>query len=75
MAGRLPRVTAAEMMRKLARDGWRLSREGARHTILRHPTKPGSVAVPRHPSLLLTPGTTRAILRDAGLTYDELEKL
>jgi predicted RNA binding protein YcfA (HicA-like mRNA interferase family) len=42
MAGRLPRVTAAKMMRKLARDGWVLAREGARHTVLRHPTKPGS---------------------------------
>jgi antitoxin HicB len=43
----LPRVTAAEVMQALARNGWYVARQ-SRHVILKHPTKPGMVPVPRH---------------------------
>jgi predicted RNA binding protein YcfA (HicA-like mRNA interferase family) len=75
MPGQLPRVTAAEMLRKLGRDGWVLARQGRRHIVLRHPRKAGEVIVPRHMSQVLKPGTTRSILNQARLTADEFRKL
>lgn len=59
-----------ELVRVLVRDGWHVAREG-KHTILakRHE----QVAVPRHARLKT--GTIAAILRQAGISRDRLERL
>lgn len=55
-----------EIMRKLIADGWFIDREGARHTILRHLVKAGSIQVPRG-SGDIPMGTAGAILKNAGV--------
>jgi predicted RNA binding protein YcfA (HicA-like mRNA interferase family) len=37
------------------------------HRHYRHPTKPGTVTVPGHPSKDLPPGTLNSVLKQAGL--------
>lgn len=71
---RLPRVTAAELLRALGRDGWFETRQTGSHKILRHSTKPGPIAVPFHRRDMKT-GTLEAILKQAGLTADDLRRL
>ncbi len=75
MAGRLPRVTAAEMRRKLIRDGWVVARDTGHHTTFSHPTKPGHVQVSRHMTEVLKPKTLRSILQQAGLTAEQFQQL
>jgi predicted RNA binding protein YcfA (HicA-like mRNA interferase family) len=43
--------------------------------ILLHPTKPGTVVVPRHKSTTLQLGTLSQIIATAGLTADEFTDL
>lgn len=74
MSPKLPRVTAAELVRALERDGWLFSRQKGSHRTYRHPTKPGRVVVPMHPGDLRT-GLVADTLKDAGLTPDDLRRL
>ena len=74
MAGQLPSVTGRQLLRALKRDGWYVART-TRHHLLRHPTKPGSVPVPNHPSVDVDEGTLRSILRSTGVTADDLRRL
>lgn len=61
---KLPRdVSHDGMLRFLRRHGWRVAREGARHTIVERGGE--HVAVPRHEKLKT--GTVAAILRQTGL--------
>jgi predicted RNA binding protein YcfA (HicA-like mRNA interferase family) len=71
----LPRLTGAETIRRLSRDGWFLSRVAGSHHVLRHPTKPGRVTVPVHGSTIVKPGTMGSIIRQAGLTVAEFLSL
>jgi predicted RNA binding protein YcfA (HicA-like mRNA interferase family) len=75
MSPRLPRVTAAELLRALYRDGWYDSRQSGSHLVLRHPTKPQSVAVPRHSGKTLRLATLASILDSAELTPEDLRRL
>ena len=75
MHGRVPRVTAAEALRALNRDGWSVTRQSGSHAILRRPTKPGRVVVPIHRGTTLRVGTMASILAQAGLTPDEFGRL
>jgi predicted RNA binding protein YcfA (HicA-like mRNA interferase family) len=45
---RLPRVTGAEVLRALQRDGWRERNQVGSHKQLVHSTKPGVVTVAMH---------------------------
>ncbi len=65
----------ADLLRRLrrlaAKKGWNLTiTEGGSHTKLRLDGKP--TVLPRHP-VDLKPGTLRAILRQLGITPDDLE--
>jgi predicted RNA binding protein YcfA (HicA-like mRNA interferase family) len=71
-----PRVTAEQILRALARDGWVEDRRSGSHVLLRHPTKPGRPNVPYHAGgRVLPPKTYRSIVREAGLTDDRLREL
>jgi predicted RNA binding protein YcfA (HicA-like mRNA interferase family) len=48
-------------------DDWVLVRTKGSHRIYKHPTKPGNVVVPGHPSKDLQPSTLDNILKQAGL--------
>lgn len=72
---RLPRITAAELLRALRRDGWRPRNQTGSHLQLVQPMKLGRVTVARHASLILAPKTLLTTLRQASLTVEELEDL
>jgi predicted RNA binding protein YcfA (HicA-like mRNA interferase family) len=71
---KLPRVTAREMIRALRRAGWQVTSQAGSHAHLTHPTKPAKVTVPMHGGDLKN-GTLRSILRQAGITPEELRGL
>ncbi len=72
---RLPRITAVELLRALKRDGWyEVDQEGS-HLQLKHPTKPGKVTVGVHSSKTIPPYNLTSILKQAGLSANDLRKL
>lgn len=75
MNPRLPRITATELVRALHRDGWHDSEQVGSHLTLRHRTKQGKVVVPMHRGKTIKPGLLNGILKDAGLTREELGRL
>ncbi len=60
------------MCRLLEARGWELVRISGSHHIYRHPASGRRTSVPVHGSVDLKPKTQRNIMRDAGLTDDEL---
>jgi len=75
MSPRMPRVTSAELLRALHRDGWAEVRRVGSHIQLRHPTKPGRVTIAVHANRVINPKTLLSALRQAGLTLDQLHDL
>jgi predicted RNA binding protein YcfA (HicA-like mRNA interferase family) len=75
MSPRLPRVTGHDFVRALERDGWRFTRQAGSHQTYRHPDKPGRVVVPVHAGEDLPIGLIARLLRDAGITADDLRRL
>ena len=73
--GRLPRITAVQLLRALRRDGWQQVRQSGSHATFRHPVKLGSVTVPRHAGVIIKPKTLETILEQAELTADDLRQL
>jgi predicted RNA binding protein YcfA (HicA-like mRNA interferase family) len=71
---RLPRITAAELLRALQRDGWTIVRQKG-HAQLKHPTKPGRVTIPVHPRIILNLKTLSTVLEQAGLSAADLRRL
>jgi predicted RNA binding protein YcfA (HicA-like mRNA interferase family) len=71
----LPVLTPRQLIRALGRAGFLLHHVRGSHHYFRHPAKPGVlVTVPFH-NRDLKRGTLRAILRQAGITLDELGRL
>jgi len=75
MSPKLPRITVTELLRVLRRDGWQPARQSGSHMTLKHPNKTGYVIVPVHMSVTLKPKTLAAILKQAGLSVEELREL
>jgi predicted RNA binding protein YcfA (HicA-like mRNA interferase family) len=76
MSGRLPTVSGRRVVRALQDAGFILDRIVGSHHILAHPDDPKrAVTVPVHGNRDLKPGTLRSILRQAGLTAEELRNL
>jgi predicted RNA binding protein YcfA (HicA-like mRNA interferase family) len=75
MSPRLSRITAAELLRALRRAKWEPIRQSGSHVTLKRPNKPGYVIVPKHPTVTIKPKTLAAILKQAGLTVDQLREL
>jgi predicted RNA binding protein YcfA (HicA-like mRNA interferase family) len=61
-------MTFKDVMKLLHRDGWQEdpSRTDGSHYHLKHPTKKGTVTVPRHGGDIAK-GTLNSILKQAGL--------
>ena len=72
---RMPRVTAAELLCALHRDGWSEARSRGSHIQLTHPTKAGRITVPMHTAKVIPPAVLTSILKQAGLTTAELQRL
>ncbi len=65
-------VTFREMVRMIERDGWRQVAQRGSHRQFKHPAKPGKVTIAGQPHHDVPPGTLRNILRQAGLTREDL---
>lgn len=73
MTPRQPVVSGAELIRALERDGWQVIRQRGSHVRLKKANRRHPLVVPLHKEI--RKGTLAGILRDAGLTADELRKL
>ena len=65
-------VSGKRMCRVLEGRGWLLVRISGSHHVYRNPATGRQTTVPVHGSADLKPGTQRSIMRDAGLTDDDL---
>jgi len=65
-------TTVREMVRVLEDRGWRQVAQRGSHRQFRHQTRPGRVTVAGQPNQEIPPGTLRNILRQAGLTREDL---
>ncbi|MCX6022581.1 MAG: type II toxin-antitoxin system HicA family toxin, partial [Chloroflexi bacterium] len=72
---KLPRITAAEALRALQRDGWTISRQSGSHVLLENMAKPGLVVLPMHQGRTLRLGTLAGILAQAGLDAEAFRRL
>jgi predicted RNA binding protein YcfA (HicA-like mRNA interferase family) len=74
MSDKLPRVTAAEVIRTLEKAGFFFSRQSESHKIYKN--KEGKrVTVPYHAGKILHPKVLINILRDADMTVDRFKEL
>jgi predicted RNA binding protein YcfA (HicA-like mRNA interferase family) len=72
---RLPRVSPADLLRALRKDGWQeIGQEGS-HVQLKHPSKRGKVTVGVHSGKTIPPSLLKSIMRQAGLTAEDLRDL
>ena len=74
MSGKLPRVTAAEVIRVLERSGFLLARQSGSHKIFRN-EEGKRATVPFHSGRILHPKVLRGVLREANLTMEEFQVL
>jgi len=74
MSGKLPRVTAEEVIKVLERVGFSLARQSGSHRIYKN-REGKRVTVPYHAGKVLHPKVLKSILRDADLTVDEFKEL
>ena len=72
--GKTPRVTAPQLRKAVERAGFLATRQSGSHVILRN-SEGKRVTLPMHAGQTLLPKLVRAILRDAGLTADDLRDL
>ena len=69
-------MTASEIIRKLKRAGFLFDRQAkGSHEIWYHPVTRRRTVIPNHPGREIPKGTMRAILREAGLSPRDFEKL
>jgi len=73
MSGRLPVVTGRQVVRALERLGFVALRQRGSHLVLGKGDR--RVVVPLHTGDDLKPGTLGTILKNAGITADELRAL
>lgn len=72
MSGKLPRVTAADVIRVIEGAGFSLVRQSGSHKIFKN--KEGKrTTVPFHSGRVLHPKVLKSILRDANLTVEEFQ--
>lgn len=65
-------ISGKRMCRILEQRGWTLARINGSHHIYRDAATGRRVVVPVHGNQDLKPGTQRGIMRDAGLTENDL---
>lgn len=68
-----PVVSGKALIRALERDGWAVVRQRGSHVRLKKEGRRTALVVPLHKEIRR--GTLAGILRDAGMTADELREL
>lgn len=71
---RLPRISAAEVVRVLEKAGFVLARQSGSHRIFKN-AEGLRVTVPYHSGKELHPKILKSIMRDADLTVNEFQEL
>jgi len=74
MSEKLPRVTAADIIKVLEKAAFFLSRQSGSHKIYKN-TQGRRVTVPYHAGNVLHPKVLKSILKDSELTIDDLKHL
>ena len=73
---RLPQVSGKRLVRALESQGWLIHHQRGSHVVMKHPQRPeGRVVIPCHGGKSVTKGTLARILKDAGLSGDQLRQL
>ena len=67
---KLPVISGSRAVKAFQRAGWRVDRQRGSHVVLLKAGYIASLSVPQHKEL--APGTLRSLLRDAGMTVEEL---
>jgi predicted RNA binding protein YcfA (HicA-like mRNA interferase family) len=76
VADKLKRVTGRQLVRILERIGWHVDRVRGSHHIMRSAVRPKvTLSVPVHGRRTLPIGTLSSILRDAGISDEEFNRL
>ncbi len=65
-------LTAKEIEKMIVLRGWIFGRMRGSHAQYDHPNIPGHITIPFHGNRPLPDGTQRGIMRQAGITCDEL---
>lgn len=73
--GRLPSVSARQVVRALKRAGFIEDRQKGSHLILIHSETKARTVVPVHPGRTVKEPLLRAIIRDANLGVEEFTEL
>ncbi len=73
MGHNLKLVSGAEAVKKLQRAGWTVMRQKGSHVMLIKPGYQWTLSVPQHDEI--GPGLLRKLLKQAGLTVEEFNKL
>ena len=71
---RLPRLTARQICSVLEKLGFSIARQSGSHLIYKNP-EGKRATVPFHAAKVLHPKVLKSIMRDAGLSAEDLEKL
>jgi len=71
---RLPRLTAREIAAALEKAGFSLTRQSGSHKIYKNAASK-RVTIPFHGSKILHPKLLKSILRDAGMSPEDLRKV
>ena len=72
----LSSVNAARLIRALQRAGFYIHHTTGGHYVLKHPDRPAArIVVPYHGSADIKRGILRSVLRQAGLSGEELANL
>jgi predicted RNA binding protein YcfA (HicA-like mRNA interferase family) len=74
MSEKVPRVTAAEVIRALERGGFFLARQSGSHRIYKNP-EGKRVTVAYHAGKILHPKVLRSILQDADWSVEKFQEL
>ena len=70
---KLPIISGKKCMKALTKAGFYIRRRKSTHVVMRRDNPFAQVIVPDHKTI--DRGTLRAIIRDAGLTVEEFNKL
>ncbi len=72
---RLPRITAKELIRVLKKLGFYKHHQVGSHIAFKNSDGTKRIVIPSHAGQIITPKTLKAILKDAGLSVDDLVNL
>ncbi len=74
MTKKLPRITARQIIKILGNKGFVLVRQSGSHKIYKN-AEGQRVTVPYHSGKILHPKLLKSILKDAGISVEELEQM